>query len=62
MDEYETISSLSKKLGVSEMTVRRMLNDGSLQAFKIRNQVRIPCVAVEQYLISHTYHHQEGNE
>jgi excisionase family DNA binding protein len=40
-EEVYTIAEVAKKLRVSEATVRRMIDAGELQAFKVHNQWRI---------------------
>lgn len=50
MDDYTTTEEVAKKLHLHVDTVKRMLREGELPGYKIRNQWRIKVSDLEQYL------------
>jgi excisionase family DNA binding protein len=49
-DEWLTAKAVAEMLGLSRPTIYRMLEDGDLEAHRIRGQYRIPPGAVERVL------------
>lgn len=49
-NEVLTISEVAKLLRVSEDTIRKMIDDGEMQAFKVRGQWRIRKEEVERIM------------
>ena len=47
-----TIRETAEYLHVSVSTVRRMLEEGDLNGYKVKGQLRIPWDAIEKYLAS----------
>ena len=45
-----TIEEVAKMLKVSQMTVRRLIDEGELEAFKVGNQWRIKKEALERFM------------
>lgn len=45
-----TIKDVSARLNVSECTVKRLLRDGTLPFYRIRNQLRVDPKDLEAYL------------
>lgn len=41
LSEYESVKEHAKRMGVSEMTIRRAVKNGELPAVKIGKQIRI---------------------
>lgn len=48
--EFITVASIATRLGVSKMTVYRLINNGELAAIKIGRTYRVPTKAFEQFL------------
>lgn len=48
--EVYTIAEAAKLLRVSESTIRRMIDNGELQAFKVHNQWRIRRDVLERFM------------
>jgi excisionase family DNA binding protein len=48
--ELISVRDAARQLGVSDDTVRRMINDGSLRAVKVRFQWRVYADSVRDYL------------
>ncbi len=44
------VSQVAKRLGVSASTIYRMIDEGLLPAIRIRKTIKIPTVAVNEYL------------
>lgn len=50
-DHMFTIAEVAKKLNVSERTVQRLIKKGTLRAYQVGRQKRIPPLAVKQMLL-----------
>ncbi len=55
-----TITETSKYLGVSKVTVHRLMNDGEITYFKIRRRSFITKTSIKKYIEKNTYTHNEG--
>jgi excisionase family DNA binding protein len=44
------VAAAAKKLGVSKMTIYRMINDNEFPAVRMRNSIRIPMQAVDDMI------------
>ena len=49
-DAVYTIEEVAKILKVSQMTVRRLIDEGELEAFKVGNQWRITKEALDRFM------------
>ena len=49
-DLVYTIEEVAKILKVSQMTVRRLIDEGELEAFKVGNQWRITKEALDRFM------------
>ncbi len=49
-DTVYTIEEVAKMLKVSQMTVRRLIDEGELEAFKVGNQWRITKEALDRFM------------
>lgn len=54
MDIY-TVHDIAKMLKVSEKTVYRLVKDGEINVIRIYGSIRIPRIALEDYLRQHSY-------
>ena len=48
-----TITEAAARLGVSRWTVRRMMDDGELDAIHVRGALRIDAASIERYVSAH---------
>lgn len=50
MEQMLTVRQCADMLGVSRMTVYRLIHDGALRSVKIRESFRVPESAVREYV------------
>ena len=60
--KYYSIADVVKILGASTTTVRRLILEGELRAYKIRGHYKIDPKDVEKYLQSTIVRPDKGNE
>lgn len=50
LTRFSTVAEVAQLLRVSQMTIHRAIQDGSLPAFRVGRSIRIPTKAVWEYL------------
>lgn len=62
--EYYTVKEVARKLNVKDQVIRDWINDGSLEAIKVRGEFRISEKALERAIEESTVNkkpsHREG--
>lgn len=54
---FSTVQEVADVLRVSHMTVRRLITDGSMPAYRVGSAIRIPTAAVWQFLETNRVEH-----
>jgi excisionase family DNA binding protein len=49
-DRYVTIQHASERIDVSTRTIRRLVEDGELVSFKVRNCLRVSAKSLDNYI------------